>query len=62
MISTKILGISTASSFNVGISDNLTLFFLQNDAEFAIRGGILAIDCSGVSISGFSLIISVVIL
>ena len=45
--------------FNVGISDNLTLFLLQNNAEFAIRGGILAVNCSGVSISGFSLIISV---
>ena len=26
-----------ATSTNVGISDNLTLFLLQNNAEFAIR-------------------------
>jgi hypothetical protein len=35
-------------SFSVGISDNLTLFLLQNNAEFAISGGILAVNCSGV--------------
>ena len=49
-------------SFNVGLSDNLTLFPWQNNAQVAIRGGILAVNCSVVSISGFSLINSVVIL
>ena len=49
-------------SLNVGISANLTLFLLQNNGEVAIRGGILAVNCSGVSISGLSLINSVVIL